>query len=515
MFPPKWIVSRIASGVHFNAPVLRDAALCSFVMLVSAGLGTWSFDPIIWNDSAAYIESALRSLSEGRIVQIQGVSPGYPLVIAFALNSGIGLEGLVAAQHIAWWLCVGFISLVLLKMCRRVQIVPLLPVVAAACIGGYPGIQNYSNIIYPEMFYTVAVTTCLCFYVLALLSQSEAAALASCIFAILFGAVAATLKHQGLGPFVVILTGVLLLDLGVRRRRMVFASTVACATFALTAIMMQLPDKAGDRSTRLFGAKTLFCFHLNVIVASEVAEAMIEAQLGSNAQEFRRHLRSSIDSKSGSFPTLGYYADACQFDSAMDDLGLASLGGVDELSRFYREVLTSALLDRPAVYTAKVAKQLFYGFVMAIPPHALGKAISGVSERREVVVQRIQSAGYGLEDRIEFDNVVDAPIIATLSDALFVFAYRVVSVAVGFSIVVALLLWFISRQLRTGLGSIAAVCGFVWLSQIGGIALTHTLDIWRYIVPVVPAGAICAFALWLNIATGRSALLRLFRGATR
>jgi len=75
-------------------------------------------------------------------------------------------------------------------------------------------------------------------------------------------------------------------------------------------------------------------------------------------------------------------------------------------------------------------------------------------------------------------------------------AVRLLSLVMSLALVAAIagLMWTPWRKHPDA--TLALFAALPWFAQIGGVALTHTLDVWRYIAPVVPSGVMAlAFAL--------------------
>ncbi|MRD46838.1 hypothetical protein GHT07_06095 [Caenimonas koreensis DSM 17982] len=213
-------------------------------------------------------------------------------------------------------------------------------------------------------------------------------------------------------------------------------------------------------------------------------------------------LETDLRSKEGEFKTLGFYADKCQYDMAMDQLGITGAGlGAEGLSRWYRQAFVKAVLRHPQAYIAKVARQMVYGLKMSLPPLGLTPSYGSEPAQLAMVEAMLDKAGV-TRGAQEGHERVSAPLLAH-ADKLAGPVLRAASLVASLAMVASLagLAW--RRWRAHPLAAPAAIASLVWFAQIGGVALTHTLDIWRYISPVAPA-AIMALALTMRIAIDMS-----------
>src|SRR5579863_1267567 len=58
--------------------------------------------PVIWGDTPAFVESALRTLESGRPTVAGGRDPGYPALLAATFALGGDFETVVRLQQAAW-----------------------------------------------------------------------------------------------------------------------------------------------------------------------------------------------------------------------------------------------------------------------------------------------------------------------------------------------------------------------------------------------------------------------------
>jgi hypothetical protein len=189
-----------------------------------------------------------------------------------------------------------------------------------------------------------------------------------------------------------------------------------------------------------------------------------------------------------------YMLDDCQFDTELDSLGIAAnASGADGLARWYMQAFVASIVENPGKYAYKVTKQLLYGLKMAMPPHALGPIVDDVRERRMTAIEMLNESALNTGGLSDKPLPVSAPFVGHYADAANL-VYRVLSLMIAAALVISFAGLAFSRFRRERVAVYAALASLVWLSNMASVALTHTLDVWRYIVPVVPAGII-AFSL--------------------
>jgi hypothetical protein len=280
---------------------------------------------------------------------------------------------------------------------------------------------------------------------------------------------------------------------------------VAMAVAASAALVLgnaAIRANSPDPYSRLFAEKVLFCIHLDMFLASDVARQRLAALLGRDSDAFLALAATDIGSTSQTWPTLGFYGDACVFDRGLDRLIEAgNAGGREAPAAVYRRLFVATALDRPLSLAGKFARQIRYGLVMSWPPHGLGpNALSSSEDGYSGVAELMAQDHRPVERWMSRDSSVD-PWLLSRHGGLQNYLFRAVSLLVCAIIIALPLCWiYRSRFDRTRLKQLSVI-SVIWLGSISTPALTHTLDVWRYIAPSTPIAA-------LIIALG----VALFRG---
>jgi hypothetical protein len=180
---------------------------------------------------------------------------------------------------------------------------------------------------------------------------------------------------------------------------------------------------------------------------------------------------------------LGFFGDACLFDTALDRDLAGGSGNAASAATAYRRIFLAALHDRPLAYAAKFARQMAYGASVAWPIYGLDPAIpvstddvphvSDILARHGRAVQPIDLQG----GPVRIGPLSDFPIF---SASLF----RALSIA----FIVAILFWTVTVawRRRSDFSTRAGVVIVMWAASIATAAAVHTLDVARYLVPAVP-----------------------------
>ena len=188
-------------------------------------------------------------------------------------------------------------------------------------------------------------------------------------------------------------------------------------------------------------------------------------------------------SEPGRWPVLGFFGDACLFDTALDrDVAEDTRNAVGAAEAYWR-IFLAAARDRPLAYAGKFVRQMAYGASVAWPPYGLDLAIP-VSTDDVPLVSDIMTRHGRAAQAIDLQG---GPVrIGLLSNLPGISAYlfRVLSTA----FVIAVMFWTVIavRQRRSGFVTRAGIVIVMWAASIVTAAGAHTLDIWRYLIPAVP-----------------------------
>jgi hypothetical protein len=131
--------------------------------------------------------------------------------------------------------------------------------------------------------------------------------------------------------------------------------------------------------------------------------------------------------------------------------------------------LLAAVRDRPLAYAAKFVRQMAYGASIAWPPYGLDPAIpvstDDVPHMSDIMTRHGRAA-----------QPIDLRI-GLLSDFPLSTAF-----------VIAVIFWTVTavRRRRPGFSTRAGIVIVMWAASIVTAAGSHTLDVWRYLIPAVP-----------------------------
>jgi hypothetical protein len=442
--------------------------------------------PVIWGDTPPFLESALRTLETGRLTVVGGRDPGYPAILAMTFGLNGDLRTVVVLQEA---MCTALI----LALAATAQIVAgspyaLLPVILLAM---YPGVLMFRNVITAEMFYLVFLTLAVLGLLLAT-SAKEALRFWLIGGAVFFAALATCCKSQGLFVLVAVTVLGAWIAWPYTPRRLAPLMVSCVAALALILTLSRVAVSPSDRTSVVFVAKTFFCNHLNIVLASEAARRELATVAGDGADAFRARLTTDLASKRNSWPTLGFFGDECFYDTGLDQYltkpGENSTGSLPrDIAANYWRIFLAAILDRPLLYIGKIVHQVAYGASVAWPPYGLEPTIP-VSSDDVVHVDEIMSR-HGLSARAS--TMADRPVrgwvlgnLGSVSRGLF----RGLSAA----FVASGVLWILAAASGRypAFSTRGGIVIILWLASILTSAVAHTLDIWRYLVPSTPMVAL-------------------------
>src|SRR6185312_13418323 len=136
--------------------------------------------------------------------------------------------------------------------------------------------------------------------------------------AVLCAALAACFRSQGvLIPIAAVLLGARLARPDTSARLSVIAMSVVAA-LALLGAGSRFAASDTDQASVVFVPKTLFCNHLNIVLASDAARREIESLAGDRADAAMTRLAADIASEPDCWPVLGFFGDACLHDTTLD-----------------------------------------------------------------------------------------------------------------------------------------------------------------------------------------------------
>jgi hypothetical protein len=468
MFSPWAAASRAA---------LIWTVLAWVALLVTISVSLRPAVPVVWGDTPPFVESALLTLEAGRPTVAGGRDPGYPAFLAAVFAFAGDLATAVRVQQVAW-------ALLMLALAATAQAVTrsaaaLAPIILVAM---NPGLLLFRNVLTAELLFAVFLNLA----VAGLLAATCAGKTARCwavAVSILCAALAACLKSQAfLVPIAVVLIGLSLARPDTAARRAVIAVSVAAA-LALIAAGSRLGASKSDQASVVFVPKTLFCNHLNIVLASDAARREIASAAGDRADAAMTRLAADFAAEPDRWPVLGFFGDACLFDTALDQDVAGDNGKAAGAAAAYRRIFLAALRDRPLSYATKFVRQMAYGALIAWPPYGLEPTIpvssddvphvDGIMTRHGRAAQAIDLKG----GPVRIGLLADFPAFST-------YLFRALSIA----FVVSLIFWTVAavRRHRRGFVTRAGIVLAIWAASITTAAATHTLDVWRYLIPAVP-----------------------------
>lgn len=433
--------------------------------------------PVIWGDTPSFVESALRTLEAGRPTVAGGRDPGYPAFLAVTFAFGGGLATVVRLQQAAW--AVLMLALAATAQAATRNAIGLVPIILVAT---YPGLLLFRNVLTAELLFAVFLNLAMA-GLLAATCVGKTAQCCAIAASILCAALAACFRSQGgLVPAAAILLGACLAWPYTSARLAVIAVSVAAA-LALLAAGSRFGASSSDQASAVFVPKTLFCNHLNLMLASDAARHEIEAAAGDHADATMARLAADLAADPGRWPVLGFFGDACLFDTALDRDLAGDSGNAAGAAAAYRHIFLAAVRDRPLAYADKFVRQMAYGASVAWPPYGLDPAIP-VSTDDVPHVSDIMTRHGRVAQPIDLQG---GPVrIGLLSDLPGISFYLFRAFSIVF--VIAVLFWTVTavRRWRPGFSTRAGIVIAMWAASIVPVACAHTLDIWRYLIPEVP-----------------------------
>ena len=422
-------------------------------------------------------------LETRRPAVVDARDPGYPMLLAMIFSVGGSLRSVVLLQYLTW-------TILMIALASTLQIVTrvaysLGPIILLTMS---PALLIYRNLIQPEVIYTFFLNMAVLGLLLSTSIRSPIIRYWMVALAIIAAAMAVCFKSQGiLVPIVVVCLGAWIARPYTSGRLAIVV--MSCLTaLAILVTGSRVGVSPADKFSVEFVDKTLFCNHLNIVLASETAKREIAAAAGDRADALLVHLAADLGSKRQTWPNLGLYGDECLYDPVLDQyLTDNDVSSAHQAAASYRRFFLVAILDRPLLYIGKIIHQLYYGARFSWPPDALGPTPLGWSLDAPQVSGVLKQHGLPA-DGIEADNGrIRGWILSDLGRVGYLL-FRGLSAAfvaaIPFCIVVAISGWRPAFSMRAGIVIV------LWVASILPTAFAHTLDIWRYLVPATPMVAL-------------------------
>jgi hypothetical protein len=355
----------------------------------------------------------------------------------------------------------------------------LVPVILVAM---YPGLLLLRNVLTADLLFAVFLNLAMAGLLVAT-CVGKAARYCAVVVSILFAALAACFRSQGiLVPIAAIVVGAWLARPDTPARRAVMAMSVTAA-LALLAAGSRFGASDSDQASVVFVPKTLFCNHLNIELASDAARREIVAAAGGRADATMARLAADFAAEPDYWRVLGFFGDACLFDTALDRDVAGDSGNAASAAAAYRRIFLAAVRDRPLAYAAKFVRQMAYGASAAWPIYGLDPAIP-VSADDVPHVSDVMARHGRMTEPIDLQG---EPVwIGPLSDLPRISAWLFKALSTAF--VIAVLFWTVTavRRRRPRFVTRAGIVIAMWAASIATAAAVHTLDVARYLVPAVP-----------------------------
>ena len=484
---PTRVLGGAASLAGFGSPwaVLTWSTLIWITLLVAIVVSFRPAVPVVWGDTPPFVESAFRTLEAGRPTVAGGRDPGYPTFLAVTFALGGGLRTVVYLQDAAW-------AVLILALAATVRLATrnaagLVPIILVAT---YPGLLLFRNVLTAELLFAVFLNLAVAGLLVATCVGKTARCCAVAV-SIPCAALAACFRSQGfLVPIAAVLIGACLARPDTFARLAVIAISIAAA-LALLAAGSRLGASNSDQASAVFVPKTLFCNHLNIVLASDAARREIASAARNRADPTMAHLAADFAAEPGRWPVLGFFGDACLFDTELDRDVANETGNAAGATEVYRRIFLTAVRDRPMAYAIKFVRQMAYGASVAWPPYGLDPAIpvstDDVPHVSDIMTRHGRAA--------QLIDLQGGPVpIGLLSDFPVISAYLYKALSAAF--VVAVIFWMATavRRRRPEFVTRAGIVIVMWAASIATVAAAHTLDVLRYLIPSVPmVGLVLSF----------------------
>jgi hypothetical protein len=433
--------------------------------------------PVIWGDTPSFVESALQTLEAGRPTVAGGRDPGYPAFLAATFALGGDLATVVRLQQAAW--AILMLALAATAQAATRSAAGLVPIILVAM---YPGLLLFRNVLTADLLFAVFLNLAMVGLLVAT-CVGKATRCYAVAASVLCAALAACFRSQGiLVPIVAILVGARIAWPDTSARAAVMAVSVAAA-LALLAAGSRFAASDSDQASIVFVPKTLFCNHLNIVLGSDAARREIVSAAGDRADATMARLADDFAAEPGRWRVLGFFGDACLFDTALDRDVAHGAGNAVRAAAAYRRIFLAAVRDRPLAYAGKFVRQMAYGASVAWPRYGLDPFIpvstddvphvSDIMARHGRAAQAIDLQG----EPIRIGLLSNLPRI---SADLF----RALSIA----FIIAVIFWTVAavRRRHPEFVTRAGIVIVMWAASIMTAAGVHTLDVARYLVLAVP-----------------------------
>jgi hypothetical protein len=348
-------------------------------------------------------------------------------------------------------------------------------------VATYPGLLLFRNVLTAELLFAVFLNLAVAGLLVAT-CVGKTAQCCAVAASVLSAALAACFRSQGfLVPIAAVLLGALIVRRDTSARLAVITMSVAVA-LALLAAGSRFGASNSDQASAVFVPKTLFCNHPDIVLASDAARREIASVAGDHADAAMARLAADFAAEPGRWPVLGFFGDACLFDTALDRDIPGDTGNVVGAAAAYWRIFLAAVRDRPLAYAGKFVRQIAYGASVAWPPYGLDPAIPVSTDDVPHVSDIMTRHGR----TVQLIDLRGGPVrIGLPSDLPSAYLFRTLSTV----FVIAIVFWTVTavRQRRPAFVTRAGIVIAMWAASIAtAAAAAHTLDVSRYLIPSVP-----------------------------
>lgn len=495
--------------------------------------------PIFDPDTPGYLNPALSQLSGTGLLQTQGRSFLYPVLVLGLLKVTGQLESIVVMQHIAslltavvwmgvWMVWTSFLPRNAVRFCLS----PLIGMAAAALYLWSAETVMFGLQVRPEAVFPLAASLqllCLMLFIrVRWYGGSETKwwpALASGSGAMLFAAAAYNLKPSWgfailLSPFVLFL-GVLL-----RRKSRSIAAAAAplflgcLLAFVLTVVVPVALKWKPDNASKSFLPMLLFSVHANII-SDELQSAVAEGTAGPAEAEFAARLREGIEKSRealGSYKLLGHNPDYLMFGSkTLRDI--PGVSTIQERKAYYFRNFFQAMVHQPMRFVSKWLRQLQAAAFQ--DPKYMCRPSGNLKKLYSISLSCPNSLAPGLRPELvrSCGQVAEqtAALASSLPDACFmgpkwlkqagVWGAVLYPLALLISFVLLVASIFLFPEHRAAIWTASLVSAAAFMSAMT-VAFVHSFDIDRYL-------SLQSWLAWLTIACWTAVVFSLLENLVR
>jgi len=504
-----------AAAVAFGIPV--TVALGAFASALLAHKMPLVYTP----DSYNYLCPGLRILTGDSVAACGSPrSIGYPALIAAALNL-VTLRDLPTVQLLAFGLVtLASLSIVLLLFLgavtgswskwhwrgarlSRLAVMAIAGVTFIALIANQDGFVLYLYNLMPEAPHLAIASLGLMLFTASWLANPGRSRLLLALGAFVVTYLSILVKPMTL--LTLGLTGTSLVAIAwVERRELRRLTNLAMLTLAVFAI--GAADRVNTRATSpqagLFGSKTLFCFHIPIVL-SAVGEATPERSQLSSV------LRGVLARGPDGYPALGFNGDKCQYNMEVDHALQRAVDSENaDLSSWLMDRFLIGVAGNPLAYAQVTGHQLGRYFL-----HPIGEITyqhtASISEVDWVQLQPyVRYIGMDQSEfAVEVINWIprDFTSFAGPAKRLLNSVHRFFAITLAVATTLALIHLVRRRRSREGCKPEAVlICvGSFVLTWLVLIAAAHSFDVGRYSAELAPLAvlwcmvAISYIAYWL------------------